>query len=50
MNYRGNYGRLIDSIFAEEPPKIPHDTLMLWGDQDRAKKLDPSTTSYLAQF
>ena len=39
--FRGNYGRLVDSVFDEEPKKIEHDVLMLWGDKDRA--LTPKT-------
>jgi len=46
--YRGNYGRLVDSVFDEEPKKIEHDVLMLWGDKDRA--LTPKTPEIESTF
>ena len=46
--FRGNYGRLVDSVFDEEPKKINHDVLMLWGDKDRA--LTPKTPEIESTF
>ena len=46
--FRGNYGRLVDSVFDEEPKKIEHDVLMLWGDKDRA--LTPKTPEIESTF
>ena len=34
--YRGNFSRIANGILEEEAKMIPHDTLMLWGNKDKA--------------